>query len=74
MCSLQKKYPPLVTIKVSDKEVPPDFISFIRARLNVIGTSLYLLQDSMPEDQEQQRYLDKIKQQLDAIIQQINQY
>ncbi len=52
----------------------PDFLSFIRSRLNVIGASVYLLENTLePVNHVQQRYLEKIKNELEVIRQLINE-
>ncbi|GAB4375634.1 MAG: hypothetical protein Kow0042_21250 [Calditrichia bacterium] len=51
-----------------------NLISFIRGRLNVIGTSIYLLQSGLEvTDFENRKYLQKINDELDSIRKLINE-
>ncbi len=51
-----------------------DFISFIRSRLNVIGTSLYLLEEAIKyEPYKGEKYIQKIYEEIDLIRNVINQ-
>lgn len=51
-----------------------DFLSFIRSRLNVIGTSVYLLEESLKQDRyESQKYIRKIYNEIETIRSVINQ-
>lgn len=50
-----------------------DFFSFLRSRLNIIGTSLYLLKESIEENETPiQRYIHKINEEIDSIRKIIN--
>ncbi len=49
-------------------------LTFLRSRLNVISTSLYLLETSMdPADSAAKKYLIKINQEIDSIRKYINE-
>jgi len=48
-------------------------LSYIRSRLNVIGTSLYLLQENFPfHCAEEIKYFNKINEELESIRRLIN--
>ncbi|NIV15472.1 MAG: hypothetical protein GWN62_30710 [Aliifodinibius sp.] len=74
MCSVPDNY---VSINYPppdlEEEFGQDFLSYIRSRLNVICTSMYLLEDSLLEENlVQKKYIDKINQELEAIRKLIN--
>lgn len=51
-----------------------NLISFIRSRLNVIGTSVYLLQSGLPAtDVQSYKYFRKINEEIDSIRKLINE-
>jgi len=51
----------------------PQFMSFIRNRLNVIGASMYLLENAPEKDQSsRKKYIEKIKLELEIIRKSIN--
>lgn len=51
-----------------------NLISFIRSRLNVIGTSVYLLQSDLPAtDVQSYKYFRKINEEIDSIRKLINE-
>jgi len=50
-----------------------EFLSFIRSRLNIIGTSAYLLEESLDKpDRNSRRYLQKINREIETIRNLIN--
>lgn len=50
-----------------------NLMAFIRNRLNVIGTSMYLLEKTLQNDPiSQQKYINTIKYQLEMLRQSIN--
>ena len=51
-----------------------NLISFIRSRLNVIGTSVYLLQADLPGTNfHTHKYIQKINEEIDSIRKLINE-
>jgi len=49
------------------------FLTFLRSRLNVISTSLYLLESSLaPNEVSPKKYIQKINQEIEAIRQILN--
>ncbi len=51
----------------------PWFMAFIRNRLNVIGASMYLLENAPEKDQSsRKKYIEKIKLELEVIRKSIN--
>lgn len=54
-------------------DIDLEILSFIRSRLNVVGTSLYLLDTTLPvENSYQRKHVDKIKLELEEIRKCIN--
>ncbi len=49
------------------------FLTFLRSRLNVISTSLYLLESSLaPSEVQPKKYITKINEEIEAIRQVLN--
>jgi len=64
---------PIIETTSSD-DFLQDFISFLRSRLNVIGTSLYLLEETVKyEPYKSEKYIQKIYEEIDLIRNIINQ-
>ncbi len=73
MCSKAKEKTFSLTPEIREQLFLQDFLSIMRSRLNVIGTSLYLLESSLKAHHHpQQKYLEKMKQELEALRQLIN--
>lgn len=49
-----------------------EFLSIVRNRLNVISTSLYLLESSLEAPHPHSRYIEKMKHELEALRKLIN--
>ncbi len=61
------------TESVAHHKSNPNFMAFIRNRLNVIGTSMYLLENAPDKDQSsRKKYIEKIKLELEIIRKSIN--
>ncbi|GEM_PF-2660903 len=72
MCSKAKEQTSSITPEIRDQLFLQDFLTIMRNRLNVIGTSLYLLENSLEAHHPQQKYVEKMKQELEALRQLIN--
>ncbi len=59
--------------EIPREESLEEFLSFIRSRLNIIGTSAYLLEETLDKpDRNSRRYLQKINREIEAIRNLIN--
>jgi len=58
---------------VAHHQSNPQFMAFIRNRLNVIGASMYLLENAPEKDQSsRKKHIEKIKLELEIIRKSIN--
>lgn len=68
MRSTTKEQTPPTHPKTGNPPILQDFLSIMRSRLNVIGTSLYLLENSLESQHHpSKKYVEKIKQELEAL-------
>lgn len=73
MCSSSDRRPLTANPPAPEIITPNDFLSVIRSRLNVIGASMYLLENSLDrKDCSRLRYVEKIKEELEVIRRLIN--
>ncbi|RMI17032.1 MAG: hypothetical protein D6681_03815 [Calditrichaeota bacterium] len=73
MQSLTQDTPVCPPTPSTDPDAWEEFLTTIRRRLNVIGTSIYLLQSSLEgEDAALERYMQAIHQEMAAIRKLIN--
>lgn len=74
MRSITNEQTSVFTHHLSNGNTYKDFLSVIRSRLNVIGTSMYLLENSLDDNNvTQRRYIEKINEELEMIRKFINE-
>ena len=74
MSIFSKKESKNPTFENEKKNDPEEFVSLFRSRLNVIGASMYLLEQTIDhKDHLQKKYFDTIRRELDVIREYLNE-